>query len=89
MNLRAIILIVPPKPYLYCKIHINIQRISNKKTYRLYTQAGLCTRKRKKKCPSEKRAKPNTVETPNFRWSFDFVSDTLANRRKFRVLTEI
>ena len=79
--------------YGYKRLHILLRRegfeINHKKTYRLYTEAGLCIRKRKKKCPSEKRGKPNTVETPNVRWSFDFVSDTLAIGRKFRVLTVI
>ncbi len=79
--------------YGYKRLHILLLRegfqINHKKTYRLYTQVGLYVRKRKKKCPSEKRGKPNTVEIPNVRWSFDFVSDTLTNGRKFRILTVI
>ena len=79
--------------YGYKRLHILLLRegfqINHKKTYRLYKQAGLYVRKRKKKCPFEKRGKPNTVEIPNLRWSFDFVSDTLTNGRKFRVLTVI
>jgi len=79
--------------YGYKRLHILLRRegfaINHKKTYRLYTEAGLCIRKRKKKCPSEKRGKPAIVKSINVRWSFDFVSDTLANGRKFRVLTLI
>ncbi len=77
----------------YKRLHILLRRegfhINHKKTYRLYKEAGLSIRKRKKKCPSEKRGKPEIVSTPNTRWSFDFVSDTLANGRRIRVLTVI
>ncbi len=45
--------------YGYKRLHILLRRegfkINHKKTYRLYIEAGLCIRKRKKKCPSEKR----------------------------------
>ena len=77
----------------YKRLHVLLRRegfkINHKRTYRLYREAGLCIRKRKKKCPSEKRGKPDIVQAANARWSFDFVSDTLANGRRIRVLTVI
>lgn len=79
--------------YGYKRLHILLRRegfkINHKKTYRLYKEAGLGIRKRKKKCPSEKRGRPNAVESANARWSFDFVSDALANGRRLRILTVI
>jgi putative transposase len=77
----------------YKRLHILLRRegivINHKRTYRLYKEAGLAIRKHKKKCPYEKRGKPGSVEIPNTRWSFDFVSDSLANGRRIRALTVI
>lgn len=65
-------------------------QINHKKVYRLYKEAGLSIRKRKKKCPSEKRGKPEAVAAvPNIRWSMDFVSDRTVNGQKIKVLTVI
>jgi putative transposase len=81
------------KRFGYKRLHILLRRegftINHKKTYRLYKEAGLAIRKRKKKCPSEKRGKPESVVIPNTRWSFDFVSDALSNGRRIRILTVI
>lgn len=81
------------KRYGYKRLHVLLRRegflINHKRTYHIYKDAGLALRKRKKKCPSEKRGKPNTVMDPNSRWSFDFVSDVLANGRRVRILTVI
>jgi len=79
--------------YGYKRLYILLRRegqlINHKRVYRLYKDAGLAIRKRKKKCPSEKRGKPDSVTAANIRWSFDFVSDTLASGRRIRVLTVI
>lgn len=65
-------------------------RLNHKKVYRLYKEAGLSLAKRKKKCPSHKRRRPIAVaHKPNSRWSMDFVSDSTATGRRFRVLTVI
>lgn len=62
-------------------------RVTNKKrTYRLYTQAGLQVRTKKRKKLQRPRL-PMVVPTRvNERWSLDFVSDQLSNGRRFRVL---
>ena len=81
------------KRFGYKRLHILLRRegcmINHKRTYRIYKQSGLALRKRKKKCPTEKRGKPEIVIAPNTRWSFDFVSDTVANGCRIRVLTVI
>jgi putative transposase len=62
------------------------QVVNHKRTYRVYCEEGLqvCTRRRKKIVrPRAPMAVPDAV---NQRWSMDFVSDQLANGRRFRVL---
>lgn len=82
------------KRFGYRRLHILLCRegkaINHKRVYRLYKQAGLSIRKRKKKCPSEKRGRPQAANLlPNSRWSLDFVSDATALGRRYRVLTVI
>ncbi len=81
------------KRFGYKRLHALLRRegfvINHKRTYRLYKEAGLALRKRKKKYPSEKRGKPETAADPNTRWSFDFVSDALSNGRRIKILTVI
>jgi putative transposase len=82
------------KRFGYRRLHILLCRegktVNHKRVYRLYKQAGLSLRKRKKKCPSEKRGRPETaVLVPNLRWSMDFVSDVTATGQRFRTLTVI
>jgi len=81
------------KRFGYKRLHVLLRRegfmINHKRTYRIYKEAGLALRKRKKKCPTEKRGKPDAVITPNTRWSLDFVSDIITNGQRIRVLTVI
>lgn len=58
-----------------------------KKTYRLYREEGLQVRtKKRKKLPRQPRVPLDVPTARNRRWSLDFVSDQLANGRRFRVL---
>lgn len=58
-----------------------------KKTYRLYREEGLQVRtKKRKKLPRQPRVPLDVPTARNQRWSLDFVSDQLANGRRFRVL---
>lgn len=82
------------KRFGYRRLHILLCRegyeVNHKRVYRLYKKAGLALRKRKKKCPSEKRGRPEiAAQKPNSRWSLDFVSDTTATGQRIRVLTVI
>jgi putative transposase len=60
--------------------------INRKRTYRLYREEGLqvhTNRRKKLSRPHLPMAVPDPV---NQRWSMDFVSDRLANGRRFRIL---
>ena len=61
--------------------------VNHKRVYRLYGQEGLQVRRRKRKRIGAVERQPFTIPTrPNQRWSMDFVSDALADGRKFRSL---
>lgn len=76
----------------YRRLHAMLQRegyeINHKLVYRLYREEGLSVRcKRRKRLPSGPRVEPDTPSRRNQRWSMDFVSDSLADGRRFRALT--
>ena len=61
--------------------------INKKRTYRIYTQERLqVRRRRRRKLPRQRRFQLLRATRPNQRWSLDFISDQLANGRRFRVL---
>ena len=77
--------------YGYRRLHAMLRReglaINPKRTYRLYTAEGLQVRtKRRRKLPRRDRVAPQVPERAMQRWSLDFVSDQLADCRRFRVL---
>ncbi len=62
--------------------------INHKRIYRLYSDANLAVRKRKKaKRPVSERVPLQTAQRVNEVWSMDFVSDSLANGRRIKCLT--
>ena len=62
--------------------------VNHKKIYRLYTEAGLTVRKRKKaKRPIGARQPLAAARAANQVWSMDFVSDSLVNGRRLKCLT--
>jgi putative transposase len=77
--------------YGYRRIHILLRRegwkVNRKRTYRLYREAGLAVRRRKRKRIGlfERRplAKPSEA---NLSWSMDFIADGLIDGRKIRCL---
>ncbi len=77
--------------YGYRRIHVLLHRegwqINRKRTYRLYREAGLAVRRRKRKRigPFERKALPKPTAA-NRSWSMDFVSDGLADGRRLRCL---
>jgi putative transposase len=63
-------------------------RINHKRVYRLYTEAQLTVRKRRKaKRPSNERQPLRPATTINEVWSMDFVADSLVNGRRLKLLT--
>jgi len=76
------------------RLHTLLRReghlINHKRTERLYRQEGLSLRlKKRKKRISHLRVVMDKPERINQHWSMDFVSDSLFNNRRFRVLTVV
>jgi putative transposase len=80
--------------YGYRRLTVLLQRegwpVNHKRVYRIYGEEGLLVRtKRRKRRASERRLRPLPATEPGKHWSIDFVSDQLADGRRFRVLTAI
>lgn len=78
----------------YRRLHILLKRegivMNVKKTYRLYKEEGLAVKKRKGRKRAVGTRAPLTKATRiNQIWSLDFVSDALADGRRFRILSII
>jgi putative transposase len=62
--------------------------VNHKRIYRLYTEAKLSVRRRRKgKRPSHERQPLGPAQNINEVWSMDFVADSLANGRRLKLLT--
>ncbi len=62
--------------------------VNHKRVYRLYSEANLAVRRRKKvKRPASERVPLQLAKNVNEVWSMDFVSDSLANGRRIKFLT--
>ena len=77
--------------YGYQTLHPILQReglvMNPKRTYRIYREEQLqVPRRRRKNRPRQRRFRRQRATRPNQRWSMDFMSDQLANGRRFRVL---
>jgi len=78
----------------YRRLHILLKRegieVNRKKVYRLYREEGLTVRKRGgRKRALGTRAPMAIPQETNQRWSLDFVSDSLTDGRRFRILAVI
>lgn len=78
----------------YRRLHLLLKRegiaVNWKKLYRLYREERLTVRKRGgRKRAVGTRAPMAIPQGPNQRWSLDFVSDTLVDGRRFRILCVI
>ena len=60
-----------------------------KRTYRLYREEGLQVRTKRRKKLTRPRIPMSVSAKVNERWSIDFVSDQLANGRRFRILNVV
>jgi putative transposase len=62
--------------------------VNHKRVYRLYSEANLAVRRRKKvRRPASERMPLQVAQDVNQVWSMDFVSDSLANGRRIKCLT--
>lgn len=78
--------------YGYRRLHVLLQRegwrVNHKRVYRLYREEGLAIRvRRRRKRVSAPRVLPPPARRPHERWSLDFLTDSLVDGRRFRVLT--
>lgn len=76
----------------YRRVHDLLRRdfpgVNHKRVYRLYREANLAVRKRKKsKRPLNERVPLQLTKAVNKVWSMDFVSDSLSNGRRLKYLT--
>src|SRR5690348_13403391 len=77
--------------YGYRRIYVRLRRegwaVNRKRVYRLYREAGLLVRRRKRKRIGlvERKPLPKPSEA-NVSWSMDFISDGLADGRRLRCL---
>lgn len=78
--------------YGYRRVYLRLRRegweVNRKRVYRLYREAGLAVRRRKRKRigPFERRPLPKPTAA-NLSWSMDFVADGLIGGRRLRCLT--
>ena len=78
--------------YGYRRLHVLLRRegwrVNHKLVYRIYKEEGLevRTKKRRKRISALRVVLP-AATSPNERWSMDFMSDSLHDGRRFRVLT--
>ena len=61
--------------------------VNRKRVQRVYREAGLSVRRRARKRVAVERVPRSMPIAVNIRWSMDFVSDALADGRKFRALS--
>lgn len=80
--------------YGYRRLWVLLRRmgcdVNHKRVYRIYREAGLQVRRRKRKRLARNRGEPLPVpEKVNDRWVLDFMQDRLSDKRRIRVLTVV
>lgn len=73
-------------PTLHDMLVIEGQVVNHKRTHRIYCEEGLQVRTKRRRKIIRPRVPMAVPDAVNQRWSMDFVSDQLANGRRFRVL---
>jgi putative transposase len=80
--------------YGYRRLHALVRRsgevINRKRVYRVYREAGLAVRrKHRKRVAAANRQARRAPEIANEQWSIDFMSDSLADGRSYRILNAV
>lgn len=90
-RLRTLAILRPRWGYrrLYRLLRREGLHVNRKRVQRVYCEAGLHVRQRPRKRVALDRVPKPEVALPNERWSMDFVTDALADGRRFRNLTVI
>lgn len=86
---RLTTLAAQKRRYGYRRLHVLLCRegwlINHKRTYRVYNEAGLMVRRRKRKrIAGMERQEKVMASAPNQSWSMDFVSDGFVDGRRLR-----
>jgi len=76
-------------PTLHDMLRAEGKVLNHKRTYRIYCEEGLQVRTKKRKKLNRPRVPLPVPDRLNERWSVDFVSDQLANGRRFRVFNVV
>jgi putative transposase len=64
--------------------------VNRKRVHRIYREAGLAVQRKRRKRVAQANRQPRLIPTgPNQQWSMDFMGDTLADGRSFRVLNVV
>jgi putative transposase len=79
--------------YGYRRLHVLLQRdgevANHKRVYRVYREAGLCLRRKKRKHCTRLKSPLRQHTAANQEWALDFVHDALAAGRSIRVLSVV
>jgi putative transposase len=79
--------------YGYRRLHVLLlrtgERVNHKRVYRVYREAGLCLRRKKRKHCVRMRAPLRQHTAANQEWALDFVHDAVAAGRTIRVLSVV
>ena len=79
--------------YGYRRLHVLLRRAgviaNHKRVWRVYHEAGLSVKRRKRKRLVRVGRPQEAVSAPNQEWALDFVSDRLATGRSVRVLSVV
>jgi len=76
-------------PLLHAMLRQEGLVLNRKRTYRIYIEEQLQVRTKRRKKLTRPRVPMLVPSRPNERWSVDFVSDQLADGRRFRVLNVV
>jgi len=92
LQARIIELAQERRRFGYRRIHALLRRegqeVNHKRVYRLYSEANLAVKRRKKRKGVMVPREPLSLPTQrNEVWSMDFVMDALANGRRIKILT--
>jgi putative transposase len=79
--------------YGYRRLHVLLRRVgealNHKRLYRIYREAGLCLRRKKRKHCVRASAPLRQHTAANQEWALDFVHDAIAAGRAIRVLSVV
>lgn len=94
LQARLVALAGERRRFGYRRLHILLERegwiANHKRIYRLYRNAGLAVRKRRKRDRVAVERRPLQLPSgPNHTWSMDFVFDALADGRPIKCLTVV